>query len=54
MREYKWHTYTPYIKSAIRIVAFGGLAAGYIVAEVTATLLLVAEIVGIAEEWICK
>jgi hypothetical protein len=41
-----------YVKSAIRIVAFGGLAAGYFVTEVTAVLLLIAELVGIAEEWV--
>ena len=51
-RYRKWHTYMSYVKSAIRIVAFGGLAAGYFVAVVTAVLLLVAELVGIAEEWV--
>jgi len=51
-RYRKWHTYMSYVKSAIRIVAFGGLALGYFVAEITATLLLIAELVGIAEEWV--
>ena len=48
----KWHTGMSYVKSAIRIVAFAGLALGYFVAEVTATLLLIAELVGIVEEWV--
>ena len=51
-RYRKWHTYMSYVKSAIRIVAFGGLAAGFFVAEITAVLLLIAELVGIAEEWV--
>lgn len=51
-RYRKWHTYMSYVKSSIRIVAFGGLAAGYFIAEITAVLLLVAELVGIAEEWV--
>ena len=35
--------YLSYTKSALRVVAFGGLAVGYLVAEVTATLLLLAQ-----------
>ena len=41
-----------YVKSAIRIVAFAGLALSITDAKVTATLLLIAELVGIAEEWV--
>ena len=48
----KWHTYMSYVKSAIRIVAFAGLALSITDAKVTATLLLIAELVGIAEEWV--
>jgi len=51
-RYRKWHTYMSYIKSGIRIVAFGGLALGLFGVVVSATLLLVAELVGIAEEWV--
>jgi hypothetical protein len=42
--------YLSYAKSALRVVAFGGLALGYLVAEATATLLLLAELIRIAEE----
>jgi hypothetical protein len=42
--------YLSYIKSALRVVAFGGLAFGYLAAEVTAGLLLAAELIRIAEE----
>ena len=42
--------YLSYTKSALRVVAFGGLAVGYLVAEVTATLLVLAELIRIAEE----
>jgi len=51
-RYRKWHTYMSYVKSGIRIVAFGGLALGLIGAAFTATLLLIAELVGVAEEWV--
>jgi hypothetical protein len=51
-RYRKWHTYMSYVKSAIRIVAFAGLALSMTDARVTATLLLIAETVGIAEEWV--
>jgi hypothetical protein len=48
----KWHTYMSYVKSAIRIIAFAGLALSFTDARVTASLLLIAELVGIAEEWV--
>lgn len=51
-RYRKWHTYMSYIKSGIRIVAFGGLALGLFGVVISATLLLVAELVGVAEEWV--
>jgi len=51
-RYRKWHTYMSYAKSAIRIVAFAGLALSLTDARVTASLLLIAELVGIAEEWV--
>lgn len=51
-RYRKWHTYMSYVKSGIRIVAFGGLALGLFGVVVSATLLLVAELVGVAEEWV--
>jgi hypothetical protein len=42
--------YLSYAKSLLRVIAFGGLAAGFLVAEVTAGLLLLAELIRIAEE----
>jgi len=42
--------YLSYTKRALRVIAFGGLALGYLAAEVTATLLLLAELIRIAEE----
>jgi hypothetical protein len=42
--------YLSYIKSILRVVAFGGLAFGYIPASLTAGLLLIAELIRIAEE----
>ena len=51
-RYRKWHTYMSYVKSGIRIVAFSGLALGLFGVVVSATLLLVAELVGVAEEWV--
>lgn len=51
-RYRKWHTYMSYIKSGIRIIAFGGLALGLFGVVVSATLLLIAEVVGIVEEWV--
>ena len=42
--------YLSYTKSALRVIAFGGLAFGYIPASVTAGLLLIAELMRIAEE----
>jgi hypothetical protein len=42
--------YLSYLKSILRVVAFGGLALGYLAAEITAGLLLLAELIRIAEE----
>lgn len=47
-----WHTYMSYVKSAIRIIAFGALALSVVDSKTTAVLLLIAELVGIAEEWV--
>jgi hypothetical protein len=45
-----YRLYLSYTKSALRVVAFGGLAFGYIAASITAGLLLLAELIRIAEE----
>jgi hypothetical protein len=42
--------YLSYSKSLLRIVAFGGLAFGLTVATTSAGLLLIAELIRIAEE----
>jgi hypothetical protein len=42
--------YLSYIKSILRLIAFGGLAFGFISAHITAGLLLIAELMRIAEE----
>lgn len=42
--------YLSYAKSALRVVAFGGLAFGVFAAEITAGMLLLAELIRIAEE----
>ena len=47
-----WHTYMSSVKSAIRIIAFGALALSVVDSKTTAVLLLIAELVGIAEEWV--
>ena len=40
------------MKSAIRITAFGALALSFTDSKTTAVLLLIAELVGIVEEWV--
>ena len=47
-KDYK--LYLSYIKSTLRVIAFGGLAFGFIPAALTAGLLLIAELMRIAEE----
>jgi hypothetical protein len=47
-KDYK--LYLSYIKSTLRVIAFGGLAFGFITATLTASLLLTAELIRIAEE----
>lgn len=42
--------YLSYIKSILRVIAFGGLAFGFMAASLTAGLLLIAELIRIAEE----
>ena len=42
--------YLSYTKSALRVVAFGGLAFGVTVAATSAGLLLIAELIRIVEE----
>jgi hypothetical protein len=46
----RYSLYLSYIKSIFRVIAFGGLAVGLLAAEVTAGLLLLAELIRIAEE----
>ncbi len=48
MIQYK--LYLSYTKSTLRVLAFGGLAFGYLPAALTAGLLLIAELIRIAEE----
>jgi hypothetical protein len=52
MKFYKqdYRVYLSYIKSTLRVIAFGGLAFGFISATITAGLLLIAELIRIAEE----
>jgi len=47
-----WHTYMSYLKSGIRILAFAGLVLTLTDARLTAGMLLIAELVGIVEEWV--
>ena len=45
-----YRLYLSYTKSTLRVIAFGGLAFGFIAAHITAGLLLLAELIRIAEE----
>lgn len=46
----RYKIYLSYTKSTLRVLAFGGLAFGYLPATITAGLLLIAELIRIAEE----
>ena len=46
----RYKLYLSYTKSTLRVLAFGGLAFGYLPATITAGLLLIAELIRIAEE----
>ncbi len=46
----RYKLYLSYTKSTLRVLAFGGLAFGYLPAAITARLLLIAELIRIAEE----